>query len=110
MKIERAFRFAFPSVALRDARNRSIIESRTAEIILNTERQFLRVRDEGIVLDWSDDIHIGLEGAEAAPLVEEWAIRFYPDGTASDVSLNVTALERRYRVSVDWLTGRVRVL
>ena len=98
------------AASLRDARNRSIIEARTAEVILNTERQFLRVREQGIVLDWSDDIHVSLDGSEMSPSVEEWSIRFYPDGTASNVSLSVVALERRYQVSVDWLTGRVRVL
>ena len=98
------------AASLRDARNRSIIEARTAEVILNTEQQFLRVRDRGIVLDWSEDVHVNLAGSESAPLASEWAIRFYPDGTATDVSLSVTALERSYEVSVDWLTGRIRVL
>lgn len=37
------------------------------------------------------------------------SIRFYPDGSSTGGRITVASGERKYRVDVDWLTGRVTV-
>lgn len=98
------------AASLRNARNRSITEARTAEIIFDAEHQFLRVKEQGIVYEWPDDITVELIGSDASMPTQSWSVSFYPDGSATDAGFSVSALQRSYLVSVDWLTGRVRVL
>ncbi|PIV82132.1 type II secretion system protein GspH, partial [bacterium CG17_big_fil_post_rev_8_21_14_2_50_64_8] len=38
------------------------------------------------------------------------AIRFYPDGSSTGGRVTLSRGERKYRVDVDWMTGRVKIL
>jgi general secretion pathway protein H len=38
------------------------------------------------------------------------SIRFYPDGSSTGGRVTLKRGEQRYKIDVDWLTGRVRVL
>lgn len=38
------------------------------------------------------------------------AIRFYPDGGSTGGRITVTALQRKYDVDINWLTGQVAIL
>jgi general secretion pathway protein H len=98
------------AASLRDARNRSISGAEVAEIIFDTEQQFLRVRGEGVVYAWPEEIEVRLEGVDDFAEQTAWSINFYPDGSATNAAFIVSAFERSYRVSVDWLTGRVKVI
>lgn len=98
------------AASLRQARNRSITESQVAELTFDAERQLVRASGIGIVFDWPESVHVELAGDAAGNRANEWSIRFYPDGSATDTVLTVSALNRRYEISVDWLTGRVRVI
>jgi type II secretion system protein H len=97
------------AASLREARDRSITRAQVAEIIFDAEQQFLRVRGEGVVFQWHEDVDVRLEGTDDYAQQQAWSILFYPDGSATDAAFTVSALERSYRITIDWLTGRVRV-
>lgn len=39
----------------------------------------------------------------------EQVVRFFPDGSASDVQITLTGADRGYRLAINWLTGRVDI-
>ena len=98
------------AASLRKVRNDSLVESRVTELIVASDTQSLRSPDDAIVYQWPDDIIV--EMANRAPYFDDAdpVLKFFPDGSATDSMLTVTALERSYTITVDWLTGRVQVL
>jgi len=95
---------------LRQARNRSIAESMVAEVRFDLEEQLLRSNDSKHVYQWSEDILVEVANNIPSLVPEPVVIRFYPDGSATDSELVVSAKQRNYVITVDWLTGRVKVL
>ena len=98
------------AATLRNMRNASLFESRVVELTVRADQQSIFLPDDEIVYQWPADIAVEVANRAASLEVAEPAIRFYPDGSATDTVLTVTALERSYTITVDWLTGRVRVL
>ena len=98
------------AAGLRQARNRAISESTVAEIQFDLEEQFLRSSDSKYVYQWSDDILVEVADNTPSMVPEPVIIRFFPDGSATDSELIVSARQRNYVITVDWLTGRVKVL
>ena len=98
------------AAVLRQARNSSISQSRTAALVLDTEDHTLQSGPDGRVYQWPADIDVAVVSNATYVVARDTSIRFYPDGTASGGMLMVSANERSYTISVDWLTGRVRVL
>jgi Tfp pilus assembly protein FimT len=98
------------SALLRDARNTAISESRTIELVLEIDDQSLQIEGQEHVYRWPDAVNVELAGNATLVLQENASIRFYPDGTATNTALTISARDRRFSIAVDWLTGRVRVL
>jgi len=98
------------SAFLRDARNTAITESRMISIMLDSDDQSLRIEDEEATYRWPEDIRVDVPNNEASFLQTDTNIRFYPDGTATNSTLTISARDRSHTIAVDWLTGRVRVL
>jgi hypothetical protein len=98
------------AASLRKVRNDSLVESRVTELVVASDTQSLRSPDDAIIYQWPDDITV--EMANRAPSFDDAdpVLKFFPDGSATDSVLTVTALERSYTITVDWLTGRVQVL
>jgi general secretion pathway protein H len=98
------------SAILREARNSAISESRTVVLILDADKQLLQIQGSEFEYQWSDDVHVELAGT-ASSLFQEAIVlvRFYPDGTATNSALTISARERSHTIAVDWLTGRVSV-
>ncbi|NBC88790.1 MAG: hypothetical protein GVX90_04750 [Alphaproteobacteria bacterium] len=55
-----------------------------------------------------------LEALTAAEDVSEETrrarFRFFPDGSATGGRITLSRDERQYRIDIDWLTGRVKIL
>ena len=98
------------SAILRDARNTAISESRMIALRFDVDDQSLHIEADKFVYQWPDDINVELAGAARSFQETDTSIRFYPDGTATNSALTVSAGERSHTITVDWLTGRVRVL
>ncbi|ANG63777.1 type II secretion system protein GspH [Marinobacterium aestuarii] len=107
---------------LRHARSRAMAESRLIAIDLDPDVHALRlshregpvVLPDSIALSLSDAGSLALGHEILAPLSLEASapgpsIRFYPDGSSSGGSLLLSGPSGRYRIDVDWLTGRVHI-
>ena len=98
------------SAILRDARNTAISESRMIAVTLEVDDQSLHIEDDEFIYQWPEDINVELAGEALSFQETDTSIRFYPDGTATNSTLIVSAGERSHTIAVDWITGRVRVL
>ena len=94
----------------RQARNATITESRTVVLVVDAEENEIRRENSDIVYQWSDDIDVEFGGNPDLLPNSNHSIEFRPDGTAADKLLLISTERRQYTISVDWLTGRVRVL
>lgn len=98
------------SAILREARNTAISESRMIALVLEAEDQSLQIKDGTFIYFWPDGIDVELAETRTVFREADLSIRFYPDGTATNSYLTVSAHERRHTIMVDWLTGHVSVL
>lgn len=98
------------AASLRKIRNDSLVESRVTELMVASGTQSLRSPDDAIVYQWPDDITVEMVNRTPSFDDADPVLKFFPDGSATDSMLTVTALERSYTITVDWLTGRVQVL
>ena len=95
--------------ALREARSAAIHEGREATVAIDVERNRYRLRDWRAL---PEEFRITLRTASRERLeAGTGQLRFYPDGTATGGQITMAAADGgEYRITVDWLTGRVEVL
>jgi len=94
---------------LRHAKNTAVTQSKLASVVLQVEGNVLQPDFGKPAYKWPNEISVEAVNNVEPWLIEDTVIRFYPDGTASQAVLTVSAQEKFYTVSVDWLTGRIRV-
>ena len=92
---------------LLQARSTAIFEQRTIAVQFSAHgfQSPLRRQPQRLADPWRIADADGVPIADATPL----EIRFYPDGSTSGGALQLSDGRRRYRLSVTWLTGRVRI-
>jgi len=95
---------------LRHARNQSITESRTVNLVVDADERAIRQGDTDTAYRWPADIEVTLAERQFALADEDNAIQFRPDGTATNRMLHVSTERRQYTIAIDWLTGNVKVL
>lgn len=88
---------------LQTARNRAVTEQRPVIVAVDGEGRSLALDDDRLRLD--PEVELAVVGARS----EAAELRFYPDGSTSGASLRLGRPGHRYRVELDWLTGRVRI-
>jgi general secretion pathway protein H len=81
----------------RVARSRAIADGRVASVSLGP--RFYRL-DDNNPIELPPDVLLGGDGV----------VRFLPDGGASGARIVLRSGDRQITISVDWLTGRVRLL
>jgi general secretion pathway protein H len=86
---------------LQEGRSLALTEQRQVEVAIDSGARSLQLDGRPQPLRGKAEIHASDTGAEP------FAIHFYPDGSSSGIELRVVQENHRYRVSVDWLTGRV---
>lgn len=107
---------------LRYARSRAMAESRLIAVDLDPDAHALRMSHRDEPIDLPDSIALTLNDEGALALGSEIvvpatdgdpasasSIRFYPDGSSSGGRLQLAGSSGRYEISVDWLTGQVRI-
>lgn len=88
---------------LQEARNRALTENRAVAVELRENPSVMVIEGQQRELRG-----VALRVApESEPLPR--TVRFYPDGSSDGLVVNVVAGDRRQQVTVDWLSGRVRV-
>ncbi|MDZ7808878.1 MAG: GspH/FimT family protein [Arhodomonas sp.] len=96
---------------LRAARTQALRERREAGLVVNVETGEYRLSTGDGVRSLPANAEVGLTTGGADILSEEEGrIVFFPDGSSNGGRVTVTANGQRYRVDVNWLTGRVRIL
>ncbi|WP_232821258.1 GspH/FimT family pseudopilin [Oceanimonas marisflavi] len=93
---------------LRLARSQAIATGDLVILTLDPEQGHTRLSGQPRVHPWPKGVALSLSGT-GTPLAPEApaGLTFYPDGTSSGGTLQVTGENRRYRIQIDWLTGRV---
>lgn len=96
--------------ALQTARGRAIAQDGEVAVIVDVEKRTYQLTGSGETRPVSPELTLKLETADVEVLSEQVAgIRFFPDGSSTGGRLTLAASGQRYVISVDWLTGRVRV-
>ena len=102
-------RYAVDEVAnaLRQARSRAILENRESVLRIDAGRRALRL-DSGVPRTIPGSADIAVYGARSEQVAHRiLGIRFFPDGSSTGGQVTLRAGEAAYRVTVEWLTGRV---
>lgn len=86
---------------LQEGRSLALTEQRAVVVSIDGTARSLQLDGRNQPLRGKAQIHSGDVAAE------RFAVHFYPDGSSSGIELRVEQEHHRYRVSVDWLTGRV---
>lgn len=93
---------------LRLARSQAIATGDTVTLTLDTEQQQTLLSGQAPGHPWPTGVKLTLSGTgQQLPADAPGELTFYPDGTSSGGTLQVASERRRYRIQVDWLTGRV---
>ncbi|RMD70541.1 MAG: type II secretion system protein GspH [Gammaproteobacteria bacterium] len=96
------------AAALREARLMAIEGQRPVALAIHVEERTYRV-DGKRPRKLPSSLQLKVFTAQSEVQGEQAAIRFYPDGSATGGRITLSQDERRYRVDVDWLTGRVHI-
>jgi len=89
---------------LRHARHRAVMHGETVAVTLDTEkRRFLSSDADPVAWPEGLELMVADNGAYSPTL------EFYPDGGANGGIVNINGQHERYRLQVDWLTGRVSI-
>ncbi|MCG8693582.1 MAG: GspH/FimT family pseudopilin [Minwuiales bacterium] len=116
-----ALRHAFPGLeaktvsqqiatAMRHTRTQAIRENRDAVFIVDVDRRTYRT-DSGPPQRIDEETTVSL--VTAATELDGSGIgniRFFPDGTSTGGRITLQNAHRSFEISVDWLTGRIRLV
>lgn len=98
------------AAGLKLARSQAIAAGSSRALLVDTRRHvyFLEGESRRHALPEGVDLTVNTVAAEAT---EDGLLgmRFFPDGSSTGGSLVFAGAGERYRVEVDWLTGRVRI-
>lgn len=96
--------------AFRDTRGIAVRENREAVITIDVEERLYRVDRRSKPRQIKNGISLSLVTA-ASEVADDGTggIRFFPDGTSTGGRVTLTQADRVYDLTVDWLTGRVRL-
>ena len=95
---------------LRHARTEAIRLNRDTLFVLDTSERSYRLDAGKPLVGLPDDFEFELVTARSEQIdVSSGGIRFFADGTSTGGGITVSDDREQYRISVDWLTGRVRI-
>jgi general secretion pathway protein H len=99
------------AAALRSARQAALAKQADATFTLDVERKsYLVSGGADRKLDAPKDSVLSLTTASTERREEaKGSIRFFADGSSTGGSVTIAFRNRRERIAVDWLTGRVQV-
>jgi general secretion pathway protein H len=96
---------------LREARGLAIRDNRETAVIVDTERKVYRL-GQGTARDHevSAALQLSLVTAVSEQLdPARGRIRFFPDGTSTGGRVTISRDDRKFDITVDWLTGLVAI-
>ncbi len=95
---------------LREARSLAIRDNRETAVIVDTEDKLYRLEKGAQLHELDGALTVSLVTATSEQLDETVGrIRFFPDGTSTGGRVTLSRDERKFDITVDWLTGQVRI-
>ncbi len=95
---------------LRRAQSEAIVNNAEVVFRLDVDGRRFAVGDGAKALALPKEIELSLVVGDSEVVDDSiGGIRFFPDGSSTGGRVRLAIADRVYRVSVDWLTGRVRV-
>jgi general secretion pathway protein H len=99
------------AAGLNQARSQAISRQREATLNVNVDSKIFQVSGVAREYHLPAKAEVKLDTARSELASEGvGAIRFFPDGSSTGGRITVSRGEQQYRVDVEWLTGRVRIL
>ncbi|MBK8453184.1 MAG: GspH/FimT family pseudopilin [Thiofilum sp.] len=96
--------------SLRHARSSAIMSQKQTRWIMDTSNKSFQVEGLKQERKLSTAIELKLHTAASEVLANNrGAIRFFPDGSSTGGSVDVTYKGQTYKVNVEWVTGRVSI-
>jgi general secretion pathway protein H len=98
------------AAGLRKARSEAITGKTETLLAVDVEARKFRLSGDPKTYSLPRDAKISVYTARTEVVSEQTgAIRFYPDGSSTGGRITVASGERKFRINVDWLTGRVEI-
>ena len=95
---------------LREARGQAIRDNREATVLIDTEQNAYRFSPGGRGHELSAAFQVSLFTAASEQLDDtRGRIRFFPDGTSTGGRVTISRDDRKFDITVDWLTGLVAI-
>ena len=95
---------------LREARGQAIRDNRETTVLIDTEAKVYRLGQDASGRELSQRVNISLLTAVSEQLDEtRGRIRFFPDGTSTGGRVTLSRDDRKFDITVDWLTGLVAI-
>jgi general secretion pathway protein H len=98
------------AAALRESRSRAVMSNSDVVFRLDVKRRQYSISGDNEIHPLTSNARISLQAAQEERGSESTGgIRFFPDGSSTGGSIVLSNSTKSYKVSVDWLTGRVVV-
>ena len=95
---------------LREARSLAIRDNRETVVIFDTEAKLYRIGTGTRAHELGQALSLSLVTATSERLDDTTGrIRFFPDGTSTGGRVTLSRDERKFDITVDWLTGQVAI-
>ena len=95
---------------LREARSLAIRDNRETAVLIDTERKLYRIGPGVRAQELSAALRVSLVTAASEQLDDtRGRIRFFPDGTSTGGRVTLSKDDRKFDITVDWLTGLVAI-
>jgi general secretion pathway protein H len=95
---------------LREARGQAIRDNRETAVLIDTAAKVYRLGQGGTGHELSARLDISLVTAASERLDEaRGRILFFPDGTSTGGRVTLSRDDRKFDITVDWLTGLVAI-
>ena len=98
------------AAVLREARGQAIRDNRETTVLIDTEAKVYRIGPDGRGHQVSAALQVSLFTAVSEQLDDtRGRIRFFPDGTSTGGRVTLSRDDRKFDITVDWLTGLVAI-
>lgn len=99
------------AASLRHARSVAILQQKQVTWSMNIQSRQFWVNGKGGKRDFHDSVTAKINTASSEVIsAYQGNIRFFPDGSSTGGSVELTARKQTYKVNVEWISGRISTL
>jgi general secretion pathway protein H len=99
------------AASLRHARSVAILQQKEVVWSMNIQNRQFWVDGKGKKRDLHPQVSAKINTSRSEVIsAQQGNIRFYPDGSSTGGSVELTAREQTFKVNVEWISGRISTL